>query len=1084
MLKLVIGRAGTGKSRYVLDAVASLAKAGERSVLLVPEQASAATERSLALGLAEKEAALVESRSFRSLCGDIFAVCGHGARERVNDALRSTLVRRAVTLLGEDVVFYRRHRKDKAFYTLVASVIDEMKNGGATAELLARAADSAQSNLSAQKLREIARIWAAYEGTLAGKYQDDADALTAAAQLCASADIFSGKTVFFDGFTGFTHPQFTIIAALLRQAKDVVVTLACDDIWLDGDDAFKIPRKTARHLLALAKEADVPAAPVITLETPHRFAVKGLLAAEGWFGGERPAEGTFEGVYYLPGADIYDETARVAAQILRLVREEGYDWSDIAVVTRDLAHYRNAVERTFALYGVPYFCDAGDTLLSAGLTVFVRAALALCKGLDTENVLTLLKTGLTDIDDADVEELENYVFVWDVDGGAWHRPFTQNPDGLDARPAEDGRLERIEAARSRIVGAVSAMVSKVEGKTGRGILAAVWDLVKACGAEEKLRSGDEESYREAAACVHMLDGLYNMLGEDELTAAEIADLLSVLASTTTREMPPGCLQQVTVGAADKVRMHAPKAVFLLGLNDGVFPRTAFEAPLLSFAERELLQQQGAQLSRSFADAAAREELYLYRAATAASERLYLCAAMADARGAALSLCAPVETFLQQGVEELPRRTEDMVVNAATARRHYARAKAAGDGDAAATLRATRFADALATVDAAADVPAFSVGDKALMHDLLSGQTTLSPSRIETFQKCRFSYFLQYILRVRPLKKAQLSPVEAGSFVHGVLEEALRSFGGDLREIPEATLKQRAEACAEAYVQENLGAAAADSPRMGYLIERLKAQTFLLLRHIQTEQRQSEFLPRDFELRIGKHGDVQPFVLQTADGNTVRVEGIVDRVDVMERDGVSYVRVVDYKTGDKAFRLLDIYNGLNIQMLLYLFTLCENGAARYPNPSPAAVMYMPADPRAPETDGDDEADAARKAYRMDGLVVDDPDIVRAMEKDARGVFIPVRMKADGSFYKTEKLASLEKMGRIKTHIDNIIIDMANTLYAGDVDACPIEDGGMSPCTYCDYAAVCRKDRNARTRQLARPEGEFFEAETAEGGKQDA
>lgn len=1075
MLRLVFGRAGSGKSEYCLNRAAQLAAAGRSAIIVVPEQNSYAFERALALRLPGPAAAHVHVKSFRSLCADIFSEQGGGVRKRLDDATRCSLVRRAVMELPGGGSCFRRHRRDLSFFQMAASVIQELKNAGVSPETLADVAADASSPLSREKLLEFSKIYRGYEHFLGEGYADPSDEIATAARLCADCGQFKHQTIFFDGFTGFTEPQFRLLTALqeaVNEDGELCVTLCCDRPFLDKPDPFTPVRATVRRLSALARQADIP---VVTeeLTASYRFKSKGLEALEIFLAGST-SEPTADGIFGIEGADRYAEVSMVADEIAALVREQGYHYQDIVVVARDLEPYRAALARLFPRFGIPFFWDTNRCLLFTPAVAFILAALDLAGGPASENILNLLKTELCALAGPLVNELEDYLFIWRINHADWRRPFTGNPGGLDAAsgPEAEAALARLNAARVEIL---SWLQPLFEAKTGDGgsLVRAVYDVMKRSGALKTLGAQDDETVREASMALEMLDGLYDLFEHQTVSAAEIRETVRLMAASTAIGDIPPAIDQVIIGTADRMRTDNPRAVFCLGLNDGVFPRGIFEAPLLNSAERELLVRRGLPLSRHFEHAAAMEQIYFYRALTCASERVYLCRALRDARGSALAPSAGIAAFLENRPLSplLSAGRAQMIVNDATAQAAYAAALERGDAALAAAIQASACGGVAGAVARAAQPPDYVIAEPSVAQALVGDRTRLSATRVETFSQCHFRYFLRYQLGIKPLTRAEINPVEAGTYIHYVMEAALIEFGGGLADTSEEQLAPVISRATEAYIARRLGAAA-DQPRVKYLLERLETQALRLLLQIKAEQAQSLFRPCDFELEIAENGAIQPLRLSVGDGRTVEVIGKIDRVDLYQKDGYRYIRVVDYKTGRKDFKLNDVYHGLSIQMLLYLFTLAQNGRERYGPVIPAAVMYLPSDP-APAREED--PDAARRPYRMDGLVIEDREIIEAMEPGMGGLFIPVKPTASGGF-KQDKVASLERLGRIKQHIENTIIDMARALGSGDISACPATQNGRSACEFCDYAAVCRHDRDGSERILEKyNEAELFHPE---------
>ena len=1062
MFRLVTGRAGSGKSEYCLCRAEQLAKEGRYSVIVVPEQSSFGLERTLALRLGPTLARFASVKSFRSLCAGIFAECGGGARKRLSDAVRCSLVRRAVVSMQSNIKCFKRHTRDMSFFALVSSVIDELKNAGAGPAELEAAADDAASALSREKLREIAMIYQGYEQLLGKSFFDPAGEISAAAGMVAASQQFAGKTVLFDGFTGFTEPQLKLISGIMSAADETCVTLCCYGIYSNELDAFTTVRRNGRKLTAAAKENGIDISNTVLPDGGHRFKTNGTLALENFLAGEEASKS--DGVFSVVGDDRYDEIRAVADEIAFLVREKGYRYSDIVVTARDTETYRAAVTQTFSRFDIPFFCDSNRSMLYSPVTVFILSALDMASGITTDKIFSMLKTSLTSLDDEIVSELENYTYIWGIDRAGWYSPFTESPNGFGAELTNEAEqaLAGLEQARAEISGWLYP-ITAAKNASGGELIKAVYETMTRAGAQKALASADEDIRREASAALEMLDQLYDIFLQEKCTPAEIRETARLMAAATSVGDVPPTLDQVVVGCADRMRTNNPRAVFVIGLNDGVFPKNAFDTPLLSGAEREILSRREFELSRNFENSAAMEQLYLYRALTCATERVYLCRARRDQHGSALAPGTKPEAFIEKCSVPNAQSSLDAaryIVNRETAVYAYADALEKS-GAFAASIESSVYGQQVAAVTEASCQPQYLLGDSGIIEDILGQKISLSATKIDTFSECHFRYFLRYMMGIKPIKKAEISPLEAGNFVHGVMENTMRELGAEIVSAPDEKLSALVETVAADYVSRALGSGAAENPRIKYLVERLKAQSLLLLKQIRAEQQQGMFRPQDYELEIAEKGDIPPIKLVTENGHTVEVSGKVDRVDVYKKDGVSYIRVVDYKTGKKAFRLSDVYHGLSVQMLLYLFTIAQNGKAMYGDMVPAAVMYLPSDPTLPADSENVEQDA-KKAYRMDGIVIDDAEVIQAMERDVQGIYIPVKATSGG--YKKDKVASLERMGNIKRHIENTVVDIARTLYDGDVDACPIVKPGYTACDYCDYAAVCRHDRSDSERVL--------------------
>lgn len=1066
-MRLILGPAGSGKGRYTTEELKKTVESGKQAMLIVPEQSSFSFEKRLFFLLGAKASAQVTVKSFSRLSDDLLREQGGGAKIRVNDASRVALVRRAVAAAKDSIAYYRRNKNDVAFFGMAAGVINELKNAGVSPEQLQLFSETAPTALSKAKMSELSLIYASYEALLENRYQDGADHLTAAAKAAKKSDMFKDKTVFIDGFTGFTEPEILLLGRMLDDADDVVVTMLGDTLNWDGSELFYPVRQNALRLVELARDLGRKAN-VLTLS--KQGGVAGIAAMENFLSNKNFEVNT-QGVYRIEAEDLYDEIERVAAEIVELVRSEGYRFSDIAVIARDIERYRAAIRRTFRLYDIPYFADWTENQSFSSAAVFIKAALALLDDLSPENLLALLKTSLTSLSELEISSFENYVYVWNVDRDGLLLPFKNDPDGFseEMRSHAVEKLAEAERVRETAVEWAAAFAAGAKHKKADRIIKEIYKLMERSGAVETLNRRGE-----AKTAFSLLEQLYHILGDEEIAPEAILEIADVLFYETSAGEIPEAIEQVQVGAADRIRTNNPRAVFVVGLNEGVFPRQEFDLPLLSFSERDYLCEEGANLARSFDNLVRMEELHFYNALTTADERLYISFPKTSVSGDLLEPTAKIAEYLALFSLPVQPTANDRfakIVNNKTAKRAYLEIE-----DLKIDIRASGLFDFCDTVDAAKERPHYQLRDEPLLEKTVPKSLYLSPSQVETFERCRFHYFLHYTTRIDPIQPAEMSPLQAGNFIHAVMEYVFKKTNGDLKDSALYELHRLSDEAAGIYIDSILKEGVRASSRMQYQITRLKSQARRLIGYLQKEQQQSDFRPVDFELSIGDAGDIPPRKILAPDGTEIYVGGKIDRVDIADIDGARYVRVVDYKTGIKEFSLDDVYYGLNIQMLLYLFSVTENGGARYGDTLPAGVLYMPSDPRLPRLD---DGGAVGKTYRMDGLLLDDPKVAAAMEQEVAGVFIPVRAKKDGELSGAGKLADLAAMGRIRQHIDGTIAEMAASLREGDIDALPTFKGDEAPCNYCPYIAVCRLDRIGEGREIQKGIGKLF----SEGGDAD-
>ena len=1111
MLHLVLGGSGSGKTTLLYRRICARAQQGEKSILIVPEQFTSSTEGRIYRELGDAQSGMVESFSFSSLAEKILSTEGGAAVQTLSDAGRAVLVRRALGELQDNVRYYYRHRRSAAFCQMAAQTIDELKSAGLSGQQLAELAKGCGAESG--KLEELALIFQGYETLLARSGMDPSDRLELAGARLEEAlargtlpEFLRDREVFIDEFDTFNAPKKRLLGAMLAALPGVTVAL-CDDgtPLLPGDlSLFSGAKQVAAQLRQLARKngAEVAAPELLRRDLRHRDA-PGLAAVAELLETGRCDPDTPAGEVRLFAAPSREEEARAAAGAIRRLMRQGVRCSQIAVVCRDIAKYRAIVRYEFRMAEIPLYCDAPTTPEFSAPATAVRALLEIARGADlTENLTTLAKTGLCALQEEQVCALENYAYTWAPTAAAWREKFERSPRGFGEQEMTEEDLrnrDMAEQARALLVGAVDALREKVKSANAEAISRALYFCLKTLGAEEQqaaqveaIRSARgipaaEEAAREWNVVMELLHEMARLLGEQTVTVAEYEDLFGLLLRSSDLGHIPQTLDAVVLASAGKMRLDAPDYVFVLGLAEGEFPAAPGETGLLTHADRDALMAQEIDLPDCFENRVVREQVCFYKALTAPAKGLWL----SWPKGQGLTLCAALEPV----VEALDPAEPELALTDLASTPEDALDCLGGGWPLTDTERASLTAalqapggeepQGLALLRRMADTAPRQVHDLPALEALLGRRLRISPSQLEKYYTCRYGYFLQYVLGLKPRKRAELSADQSGTLMHWVLQMALEPNPGPdnpmaalapFAELDDAAMADLAALLVEEYARRYLPE---DTARFAYLLSRLKKSMAGLLCYLRDEQRQSSFRPVACELQIGRGEDaVPPQVYRLSDGRTVQLVGTVDRADEwIEEDGTRWVRVVDYKTGSKKLDLKEVYCGLDCQMLLYLFSLTRDASGRFTGAEPAGVLYLLADP-APETT--DRTRAARSVeYRIDGLVRDEQKLFDAMDADETGRYLPFGYRnGKPSPYQKDKRADAAKLDRIRLHLDDLVTQMGRQLYDGRIDAEPLVTG-KSPCRWCDYGFVCCHEDGIGERALDAPDKPFELPETEDG-----
>ena len=1099
MLTILYHRAGQDIRGELLERMAR--STASRRLLLVPEQYSHDTERALCRALGNAGASRCEVLSFTRLSARVADVAGGGAVPTLDAGGRVLMLYRAMRQVEQMLKSYKAASRKPAFLTGLLASLDECRSYAVTPRALTGAGE-ALGGPQGDKLRDIGLIYAAYEALAAQGRADPRSRLDRLAQALHDTGWARGKEVWVWGFTDFTPQEGAVLGQLMAQAP-VTVALTCD--MADPSDIFDPARRTASYLERLARRAGTQAERRAVLRPMDRADSLVHLEEQLFAPDLQPWPGEGD-VVRISASDPRREVEQTAAEILRLVREEGYRFRDIAVCARDFAPYDGLVDSVFGQYGVPVFLSTMTDVLQKPVLALVTAALAAAAGdYPYEEMFRYLKTGLTDITPEERDELENYVLTWDIKGGTWSRkkPWDMHPEGygLEFSEEDTALVERLDGVRRRVIAPLEKL-RKAADHTGRGRALALYRFLEDIELPQRLEErsaaleerGELKTAAEYRQLWDILAGALEqsalLLEDMELELEEFSRLFSLALSQYDVGTIPVSLDRVAAGDAPRMAGRTVKALFLLGADSLSIPSCAAAPGVLTDLDREALAELDLQLAPRQGDKLQRELTIAYETCALPTRRLYVSYARSDGAGGDR---APSFLYQRLGAifPDLPEGTagEDCRLAApgpalelAGEREDVCRALSAlpGWGERAQRIRqAAHWRRGRLSAD----------GVRALY----GGTVPMSATRLDLYQSCHFSHFMRFGLEARPRQRAKFRPSDYGTFIHAVLEEVLTqglSLPGGANALADDPVLRRTltARAADRYEAEALSGLEGETARFRYTFQRMKQTAQTVVDSVCGELAVSDFTPAYFELGFGRGQAMPP--LEVEKGVRLRLTGFVDRVDSWVKDGRRYLRVVDYKTGRKSFDFSDVADGRGLQMLLYLFALRREGQSLFGPEElvPAGVLYVPA--RSPIVNGEramtdeDIAAARQRELRRKGLVLDSQEVLDAMEHADGGYrYLPIPSSGRG---KDDYLVSLDKLDQLDDYLDRVLEGAAEQLSLGNIDADPYwHDDEKNACRYCDYAAACHfeeccGDKIRRRRALSA--GEFWALLKEKGGEE--
>lgn len=1075
MLKFVFGRSGTGKTEYVFNEIKALAENGEKNILLLtPEQYSLVAERRLLDDLGEKNIGVVDNFSFSRISDDVKAKYGDSSLPTLSKGGKVVLMSQAVEKCKNDFLLFNKNLDSLFFVNSVISIYDEMKSCNLTYSQINELSEGIESDALKRKLHDISLIIAAYEASIENRYYDSANELTRIYKLICDKNYFKDRYVFIDGFNGFVAQEYKILELIIGEAKCVTVTLCADGVdEYDQNGLFAYVNKSAQIINKIALKADVDVN-IVKLSENHRFKNRELSTAEINFSGQKePSLTKNEFVNVYASKNITDECEYVAREIKGLLRN-GYKASDITVITRSLSFYKSDIEAEFRKYEVPYFKDEREAINTQPLVVMIEFLLRCVNySLKSDDILSLAKTGMTSISDEEINSLENYIFLWNINGAQWKREFENSTKGFveNITQSDKAALDAVNKTREKLISPILAFKNAAKSKNAREICEALYNTIIAFGADKKIREyaiklNENGFYALASEQKKIWKLVMEAINQmavilDEIDLKSFAKLFSMIIKTEDLGSLPAGIDNVQLGQADRIRVDNPKAVFVIGANEGEFPRLINGMGLLSEADRRVMLDNDFKLYSYGEIMNLQERYFAYMSVAAPSERLYV-SYLSSGKDCAPSeiitdITANYSEFRELNMNDF--KEIDLIDTRANAFELMSSNYFNTSPFYASLKEYFKNSNKFEAVKALAENDEIKIKDKKLATELFGKNMLISASRVEDFYNCPFRYFCKYGLSAKKRNPAQIDPMQRGTLIHYILENILSEIGTKrLSELDEAEIKALVDKYSEQYFVNQMGNLTNASKRFKYNYKRLSNLVYDVVIHLSQEFKNCDFEAKAFEMSIDSDGEVKPEIIPLKDGGTVQIRGSIDRVDVFEKNGKKYVRVVDYKSGAKKFKLQDILAGLNLQMFIYLFSLCEDKAAALSG-IPAGVLYMHASSDVVDFSSFSDAQSSLKKekseiFKMNGLILSDDEnaVAEAMEHELKGKYIPVKLKSNGEL--KGSLANLEQLGYIHNKVNELLAQMGILLQDGNVARLPVKNSShKNTCEYCDYASVC-------------------------------
>lgn len=1121
-LRFILGRAGSGKSHYCLEEIKRKIDEGydKPLIYLVPEQFSFQAEKNLLHKVGAAGIGKTEVMSFRRMAYRVMNEVGGITRQHMNSAGANMLIYRILDENKENLSAFLKASRKQGFISNISATIKELKKYEISPQMLRETSQIAMDETLKGKLQDVGMIFDAFQGRLSENYIDAEDELSLLYEKLPESKIFNDAEIFMDEFFSFTPQEYSIIERLLKKAERLNVTLSMEGLPRKGvktsEDLFLPTKNTEEKLINIAADNNIALDIPVKLDcspcyrfrksTEMDYMEKNLYTFP-----YKSFEGKTEKLSILKAGNGYGEVEEIARDILELCRDKNFRFNDIAVISGNLDGYEKLVRVIFSEHGIPYFIDKKREVNGNPIIVFLVSALEiLSKNWSYEPVFRFLKCGLIHMDMNDIDLLENYVLANGIRGKRWTQnapwDYRINYGTSDEKIGDKERdiLLRVNESRNKIIKPLMVLDEALEhSKDAREMCTALYNFLCDMNISERIQNLIEKfkstheldkvnEYSQIwEIVIKVLEQVVEVMGDEVIDIEKLASVLSIGFEEYEVGLIPPSLDQVLVGSIQRLRSHEIKILYIIGVNDGIFPSPSEGDVIFNDEDRERLKVLGVEIAKDSKGRAFEEQFLVYTTMTTPGEFLKLSYPIADNEGKTLRPSLIISR-LKKIFPLLKEKSDIKFTGVDEEKLKHITSPDATFGELITAFRASSEGREIQPLWL--DVYRWFKGNeewKGKLDTILSGFTysneaeivdtskvrslygrhlNLSVSRLEKYSECPFGYFVQYGLRAKERKIYRLTRPDMGTFMHDILYDFSKLIDEkDIKwkDVTDELCVNEVSAIIDKKVSDMPSSVLNSSARYRHAADAMKKIVSRAVWIVAKHMKRGDFTPAGYELAFGEDGNYPPIVVKLHSGESVYLIGRIDRVDMLSEDRGNFIRIIDYKSGTKEFKLTDVYNGLQLQLLVYLDAILTDMSKEIKGDMlPGGMFYLRMDDPIIKSSGEISDDKIEeeiiKKLKLNGLLLSDEELVRHMDNSISGSssIIPAKLNKDNTLSKVTSGATLEQFNMLRRYVRDTIAEICEEILEGKIDLMPCKKNKYTPCTYCSFSAVCQFDTHIK------------------------
>ncbi len=1081
-LRIIYGKSGSGKSSYIYNEINNKIKENkkEKIYIITPEQFSFTAEKKL---MKNKTSIInAEVITFNRMAYRVMNEVGGVIQNNLTKCGKSMLI---YSILQKEKKNLNLLNKSDENIDLAMRTISEFKKNQVSIDELKKETENINDNYLKIKLQDLILIYEKFNNNIENKYIDETDLLTKLSENIEKTNLFKNAEFYIDEFVGYTKQELEIIKKLLNICKNVTITFCIDNLELNSSpdtDIFYPNKITLNKILKLLNNNEK--IETVNLNKIYRFKNEELIYLENYLYNLKikKYEKEIKNINLFLSKNQYAEIEYVAKNIVQLIKNEKYKFNEIGIITKNVNQYASLIKAIFAKYDIPVYIDEKKDLNQNILIRYILSILEIIiKNYSYEAVFNYLKIDFLEIEEDDIFKLEKYCIKYGIKNNKFKKDFIYEINNEE--------IKYLNELRKKIINPIINLEKKINKKQNiKNIIKEIYLFLINENIENKLKEkinklNNENKFELAKELkisyeiiINIFDEITNIFYDEEMTLKDFYKIFQIGLKNSSLGKIPSNQDGVTVGDTERSRTHKVKAIFIIGLNDGIFPSVNKDEGFINDTDRSFLKDNGIELAKGTLENLYDDNFNIYKAFTTAEEKLFLSYCQSDTDGKSLrpsTLILKIKKIFPNLKEEndIIENKKYLINEKELYEQFISKIFLNYDNKKINNeifllykyfLENEKYKKILKNnLNYIKKLKIPEKIKKENIQKLYGNKLKTSVSKLETFKSCPYEYFLQYSLKIKEKEELKIKSLDTGSFMHEVINSFFEEINDkkiNIKEIDDEQTEKIINEIIEKKLENNKNYIFTATEKYKLLVERLKRIILKALKYIILGLKSSDFSIIGTEVEFDeKKGKYKPIKINLENGKTVEIVGKIDRIDIAKDENNKYIRIIDYKSSIKDIDYTNIYAGLQLQLITYLDAMCK-----IEDFIPAGILYfnlleqmISSEKKMTEEEIEEKI---KNNFKMKGLILADVKVAQMQDNNlipsTSSKIIPAYMDKTGTLSpKKSSIATKEEFEKLQKYVNNTIKEISEEILKGNIELKPYYKNKKTPCEYCSYKNIC-------------------------------